>query len=192
MATSDLWIDRLTRLFREHPAWREAARLIDRRATSTVFFRHRPGEPWHLERRGEETLLLPGAADDPDFVFRFTPGAIDRLEAVRGSAGDFAAELFTLALSDDPELRVNIRVAAGFARLLRRGYVRLLIAGGPRVRAIGAAYGVVSVRSLQKLIATLRRYDPECEDSARRASRLRGSPKRRVSGDPRDLLGSKP
>jgi hypothetical protein len=153
----DPWIERLARLFREHPAWRESARFIDRRATSSVFFGHRPGEPWHLERRGDETLLVTGAAADPDFAFRFAPGAIARLEAVRGGPGDFAAELFTLALAQDPEIRVDLRIAASFARLLRRGYVRLLLAAGPRVRALGAEHGVLTVRGLQRLVTTLRK-----------------------------------
>lgn len=167
MEACDPPIERLARLFREHPAWREAARRIDPRSTSTVFFRHRPGEPWHLERRGDQTLLLPGAAADPDFVFRFPPGAIDQLAAVRGNAGDFAAELFTLTLSDDPELRVDIRIAAGFARLLRHGYVRLLVAAGPRVRALGAEHGVIDARSLGRLVSVLRGKDrAEWEDAA--------------------------
>ena len=159
MATPDPSIDRLGRLFREHPAWRDAARMIDPHSTSTVYFRHRPGEPWHLERRDDETVLEPGAAHDPDFVFRFSHGAIDRLAAVRGSAGDFAAELFTLALSDDADVAVEIRIAASFARLVRRGYVRLLLAAGPRVRAIGRARGVIGLTSLHRLVTQLRQRD---------------------------------
>lgn len=169
MTAPDLWIETLARMFREHPAWQETARLIDPRSTSTVYFRHRPDEPWHLERRGDETLLLPGAAADPDFVFRFTPGAVARLSAVRGNAGDFAAELFSLAWSDDPTVRVNIRIACGFARLLRRGYARLLLAAGPRARAIAAAHGVDGMSSIQHLVATMRRIDHAgWEERARR------------------------
>jgi len=152
----DPWVARLARLFRAHPAWCEAAALIDARATSNVFFTHRPGEVWHLARRGSETLLLPGAAAAPDFVFRFTPAAISRLESVRGDAGDFAAELLELALAEDPTTRVDIRIAAGFARLAARGYVRLLLASGARVRALGAAHGVTGLRGLQSLVAALR------------------------------------
>jgi hypothetical protein len=159
MDLPDPSIERLARLFREHPAWREAARRIDRRATSDVYFSHRPGEAWHLERRGDETLLLPGVAADPDFSFRFPPAAIDRLEAVRGGAGDFAAELFSLALSDDPALRVDLRILADFPRLLRRGYVRLLATAGMRVRRLGAAHGVFGLRDLGRLVARLRRGD---------------------------------
>jgi hypothetical protein len=158
MTAPDLWIETLARMFREHPAWQETARMIDPRSTSTVYFRHRPDEPWHLERRGDETMLLPGVAADPDFVFRFTPGAVARLAAVRGNAGDFAAELFSLAWSDDSTVRVNIVIATGFARLLRRGYVRLLLAAGPRARAIAAAHGV-GMSSVQHLIAAMRKFD---------------------------------
>jgi len=170
MTTPDLWIETLARMFREHPAWQETARLIDPRSTSTVYFRHRPDEPWRLERRGDDTLLLPGAAEDPDFVFRFTPGAIARLAAVRGNAGDFAAELFSMAWSDDPAVRVNIRIACGFARLLRRGYVRLLLGAGPRARAIAASHGVDGMSSIQHLAATMRKIDRAgWEEQSRRA-----------------------
>jgi hypothetical protein len=189
--TTDLSIERLARLFSDHPAWRAAARLLDPRATSTVFFRHRPGEAWHLERRGDETLLLPGAAEDPDFAFRFSPGAIDRLAAVSGNAGDFAAELFTLAYSKDPEVRVNIRVAAGFARLLRRGYVRLLIAAGPRARAIGFQHGETGMSSLQHLVASLRRLDrPEWEQPASGAEPAQPTPRRARRATARPSLHS--
>jgi hypothetical protein len=163
----DSCIDRLASLFRLHPAWREAARTIDPRSTSNVFFTHRPGEPWHLERRGDATLLLPGAVPDPDFAFRFSPGAVARLESVRGESNDFAAELFALALDDDPAVRVDVRVVAGFPRLLRRGYVRLLLESGSRVREIGAAHGVRGLNGLRRLVAAYRNSTPrDWEDGA--------------------------
>jgi len=64
--SSDPWIHCLLQLFREHPAWRQTARFIDRRATNNIFFAHWPGQARHLERLGNDTLLLPGAAPDPD------------------------------------------------------------------------------------------------------------------------------
>jgi hypothetical protein len=168
---SDEWIERLARLFREHPAWRACARFVDRRATNNVFLSHRPGEAWHLERRGDTTLLQPGAAPDPDFVFRFPPGAIERLEAVRGGPGDFAVELFGLTLTRDPATRVDLRVAASFPRLLRRGYVRLLAAAGPRVLRLGAAHGVHGLAGLRELVLRLQSIAPaawetECASAA--------------------------
>ena len=46
----DEWVERLARLFLEHPAWQSAASLLSQDTTSNVYFTHRPGEVWHLER----------------------------------------------------------------------------------------------------------------------------------------------
>ena len=167
--TPDEWTERLARLYREHPAWRSAARRLVAAATSTVYFSHRAGEPWHLEQREGETRLLPGAAPDPDFVFRFTPDSIERLEAVTGGVGDFAVELFTLIAEADPDEGVGLRIVAGFPRLVRRGYLGLLLASGPRVVAFGATHGVRTVGALRRLVARLRDSGPaDWETEARR------------------------
>ncbi len=160
MPAPDAVVERLARLFGEHPAWVRAARQLAPEATSSVYFSHRPGEVWHLEQPRGTTQLLPGAAADPDFVFRFTPAAIARLEAVGGGIGDFAVELFRLVLADDPELRVGLRIAARFGRLLRRGYLGLLVAAGPRVLAFGAAHGIRTPGALRRFVTQIHSPTP--------------------------------
>ncbi len=157
----DPHVERLARLFREHPAWRAAARHVADDAESRVLFAHRPGERWHLARRGGESLLLPGDVPDPDLVFRFSPAAIERLAGARGSVGAFAVELFGLVVGDAPDVRVDLRIAAPFARLVRRGYLRLLVAAGWRVLAFGARHGVRSLGPLRRLVERLASRSPE-------------------------------
>jgi hypothetical protein len=157
---TDPVVDRLSGLFREHEAWVAAARYIDPVGSSNVYFSHRPGEAWRLVQNGGGTRLLPGADPDPDLVFRFSPGAVARLAATRGGIGAFAVELFTRSLDEDPEQRVEIRIAADFRRLAARGYVRLLLAAGPRVMAFGLAHGVASLGALRRLVAELRSREP--------------------------------
>ena len=161
-------VTRLARMFLENPAWAGAAKRIENDATSSVFFSHRPGEPWRLERHRGRTLLLPGAAPDPDFVFRFTPASIERLCAADGSIGHFAVALFELIAEQSPRLRVGFRIAAPFPRLVRRGYLRLLAVGGLRVLAFGAARGVRSPADLRRLVERVRRRGPEAWELARR------------------------
>jgi hypothetical protein len=155
----DVTVRRLAALFERHPAWLAAARHISGETQSDVYFRHRPGEPWHLERRAGGTRLLPGASGDPDFVFRFTEGAIERLESVHGGVGDFAAELFVLLVAEDDRVRIDIRIAASFPRLAERGYLRLLLAAGPTVIAFGAAHGVRTLGALRRFVAERRSGD---------------------------------
>jgi hypothetical protein len=159
-AARDPDVDRLAGLFRAHPIWCEAARGISEDATSNVFFRHRPGEPWRLVRRAGESVLEPGRAADPDLAFCFPPAAIGALEATRGGVGDFALALFRLMLDSDPERRVELRVIAPFTRLLRRGYVSLLLRGGPRLLRFGAAHGVRSLAELRRAVEAARSAKP--------------------------------
>lgn len=155
-ADTDPHVELLARLFREHPAWREAARYVSDDAASRVLFAHRPGERWRLVREGGESLLLPGDVADPDFVFRFSPGAIERLAAVDGPVGAFAVELFRLILGEVPQAPVELRIAAPFARLVRRGYLRLLLTSGWRVVAFGARHGVRSIGQLRRRVEVQR------------------------------------
>lgn len=149
-------VDQLAGFFRDHPAWRRAARMLDDRCTSRVTFRHRPGEEWRLLRRGDSTVLERGIAGDPDFAFDFSTGAIARITSVEGDVADFAIELLTSAIDPDEERSVTIEIVAPFHRLLRRGYVRLLLAGGGPLLAFGWRHGVRTMRDLQALVSRLR------------------------------------
>jgi len=160
MGDADPVVEALADLFRAHPVWRRAAAHLSDRARSGVYFAHRPGEAWTLERHAGQTRLSPGACADPDLVLRFTEEAVRRLAAVEGDVADFAIALFECALESDPTARVDVRVAASFGRLLRRGYVRLLLAAGPRLLAFGAAHGVRDVGALRERVTALRATGP--------------------------------
>ena len=156
VASADPYVRMLAELFRRHPAWVRAARYVTDGAESAVAFSHLRGRSWRLVRRGHESLLLPGRARDPDFAFRFTPAAVERLAAVDGDVDDFAVELFACILEPRAQRRVDFRVIAPFSRLARRGYVRLLLAAGPKVARFGAARGVTTLRGLRALVAAHR------------------------------------
>lgn len=154
----DTYVEQLRRFFLEHPVWVEAARTVRDGAQSRVFFSHLPGE-WHLSREGGRSLLLEGPAQDPDLAFRFTPASVGRLTAVDGDIGDFAVALFACATDPDPEARVEFRVLAPFTRLLSRGYVQVLLRGGPKVLAFGASRGVRTLADLRRLLKHLQDRD---------------------------------
>ncbi len=159
-APDDPTVATLAQLFREHPAWCAAAAHLRDDASSAVWFRHLPGRPWRLVRHAGRSELLAGREPDPDLVFRFTPAAVERLAGVSGGVGDFAVALFELLAEGDPERRVDLRVAAPFARLARRGYVTLLLRAGPAVAAYGVSRGVRGLADLRRLVVSHRSRDP--------------------------------
>jgi hypothetical protein len=150
----------LADLFREHPAWVRASAMISPDSTSNVYFRHRENEAWHLARREDASILRPGSVSDPDFVFRFAPGAIERLQRVEGSIAEFAIELFSLIDAEDENERVEFRVVASFSKLRRSGYLQLLIAAGPKLLAFAAKRGVLTPDALKTLVTTTRTAEP--------------------------------
>lgn len=154
---ADPIVDRLAEFFHSHPVWQRAAGLLDRTACSRVTFTHRPAEEWRLVREGDHAILEPGVAQDPDLAFEFTPGAVERITEVEGDVSRFAIALFTAALDSDPERRLRLEVLAPFARLLRRGYVRLLWAGGGPLLAFGSQHGIRTMSQLRDLVAGLDR-----------------------------------
>jgi hypothetical protein len=159
----DPYVQQLRLLFLEHPAWLKAGKHIRDGASSRVLFSHVPGE-FQLLRRGGQSQLLEGAADDPDFAFRFTPRAVERLSAIESAdVADFAIVLFECTVSADPELQVGLRVVGGFPRLMLRGYVGLLFGGGSRLLAYGAGRGVRNVSDLRRFLKQTRSTDPRWE-----------------------------
>lgn len=154
----DPYVQRMRSFFLEHPVWVDAARSVRDGAQSSVVFSHVPGE-WHLVRRQQQSLLEPGPATEPDFAFRFTPASVDRLTSVEGDIGDFAVELFNCAVDPDPEARLGFRVLAPFTRLLARGYVQVLMRGGPKVLAFGASRGVRTLSDLRRLLKGMQGAD---------------------------------
>jgi hypothetical protein len=159
----DPHIAQLRDLFLSHPAWLDAASHIKDGAQSRVSFSHISGD-FYMIRKDGKSLLLPGEAKDPDFAFYFTPKAIERLAMVQGrDLADFAVELFDCIVSDDPELQVGLRILSSFPKLFWRGYVGLLMKGGPRVLSYGASRGVTSMSDLRRFLKQSRASDPRWE-----------------------------
>lgn len=149
-------LDQLAELFERNSVWRRAAAYLDDAAASDVYLTTRPSEVWHVEQRAGETRLIRGAARDPDFAIGFTPSAVARLAEVDGEVGDFAVRLFRLATEAAPQDRIELRVLAPFARLVRHGYLSLLAGGGLRVLSYGATHGVRTLRELRRLVERAR------------------------------------
>jgi len=100
--------------------------------------------------------MRPGAARDPDFAFRFTPATIQRLAEVKGDIADVAVALFDLIAAKDEDAQVGFRIVAPFWRLVHRGYVRLLLAGGAKLLAYGTTRGVRTLADVERLVAQSR------------------------------------
>lgn len=156
----DAYVLALGRLFRDNPVWARAMGCIAIGVASNVYFTHLPQQAWRFVKAAEGVDLVPGRADAPDFVFRFTPGAVVALASAAGSADAVAVTLFDLMLDPDSARHVDFRIVASYATLVRHGHVRLLVTSGPKVLAYGAAHGIRTPGQLRELVRNLRRRAP--------------------------------
>jgi hypothetical protein len=160
----DPTVEKLRSLFLNHPAWLKAAEPIKDGASSRVLFAHLPSE-YQLLRQDGQSLLLEGPAVEPDFAFYFPKKAIDRLCAVQGTEqADFAIALFDCVVSEDPDEQVGLRILAGLGQIFWKGYLTMLLRGGPRVLAYGARRGLHSVADLRKFLKHTRASHPRWEN----------------------------
>jgi hypothetical protein len=78
--------------------------------------------------------VVQGPAKDPDFTLTMTPGAVERITALRGDdVGALGIEFFKLMLEKDSGLKIRARVETSTARLLGHGYLGVLALGGMKV-----------------------------------------------------------
>lgn len=146
-------VQTLRHFFAEHPVWVEAARSVKNGANSEVYFAGTKGQ-WHLMRDDGVSYLREGRAPSPDLSFVFTEAAVHRLVSMDGKEiSDFAIILFDLITSEDENEKVGFRVTGSFFRILRRGYVQVLLKGGPRVLQYAARHGVTNLTDLSRLLS---------------------------------------
>ena len=155
----DKYVEKLRHHFLHHPVWVEAAKPIREGAQSLVTFSHLKGI-WHLRREGGKSLLVQGRPDQPDFGFCFTPPSIERLTEIEGDIGDYAVTLFSLITHPDPQVRIGFKVYASVPRLLKMGYVQVLLRGGPKVLQYAGQRGVRTLGDLFRLFQELRTPAP--------------------------------
>lgn len=130
---SDSHTEAMSNALARHEGWRAVSRRIKSGAKAKVVFSHRPGDPWHVVWQRSGSLLRPGPVVDPDAAFLLTPGSIARLSTLDGGIPEIGSELAALLTHDDSELRMDLRITAPLSKLIRHGYVRLLLeaaAGG--------------------------------------------------------------
>lgn len=125
-------LDALRRFFRSAPAAGRATRPLSREAEVALDLE---GGPARFTMASGAPEILPGPARDPDFALAVPPGAVRRLTSGEAGVGGLGVAFFRLVLSRDPALRIRVRLHASTARLLSRGYFRVLALGGFQVAA---------------------------------------------------------
>lgn len=147
---------RLVNYFAENPAWVSAAKPLGDGVCSRVYFFGEDTE-WNLVRRNGVSVLEPGRADNPDFEFTFSEGAINYMtELAEGTIGDFATRFYECCFLMDEARRVEFQVVSSVSQIVRRGYWIIVLKGGFKVLKIARQHGIGGVQDIKRLFGLLR------------------------------------
>jgi hypothetical protein len=121
----------LKNFFETSPAARKATKHLNSEAEVALALE---GGAARFTMRSGSARVEATPAADPDFTLTIPEAAVSRITGIQGDdVGAFGIEFFKLALEKDPALKVHVRVDAPTARLLSRGYLGVLAAGGMKV-----------------------------------------------------------
>ncbi len=150
-------IEQLTRIFTTMEAGRNAVRPLKRGTTVGIRILGEPGE-YTFERTAQSAEIRPGAAVDPDFILTMGPNAVQQIHDTEGNRiGDFGVSFLKAMMAEEEENAVRVQLKAGLFRLTRRGYLKVLLLGGPVVVAFMAKHGYVGPTAVAKAIKKLKK-----------------------------------
>ena len=121
-------------------------------------------ETFVLFRDGKELRCIPTAADtggDFDMEFTIPPTTVHEMVQRANGPGAGVAELAQTALScvftTDTQRKVTFEIYASLFTLVRKGYISVLIAGGPDVLRFLGQHGFGSLEKIRNAVSQGRR-----------------------------------
>lgn len=99
--------------------------------------------PYTLIKEKGKSVLRPGKPEKPELYMKFNKGAIDYLFELRSdNIQDYALRLFECAIRPTPERRVEGKLLTSLLDAYRKGYIKMLLLGGPKAVGWAAQLGI--------------------------------------------------
>jgi hypothetical protein len=146
----------LRQLFEESGAARKAAKALSKAACVGVRFTDVPGD-FRFYAVDGKPRFEPGKAAEPDFELTLPPRAVhDICGKHSGDVGDLSILFVQHIFTNEPEQRVQVKVHSGLIKLTLHGWLRVVVAGCPKLIAYFARMGLKSPSVLAGAISRLK------------------------------------
>ena len=147
----------LRQLFETSEASRKAATSLSAAASVGERFTDVPRD-FRFHSVDGKPRFEPGKAEEPDFELTVPPGAVrDRCEKSSTDAADLGAcFLRHLFFAREPEQKIRVKVHSGLIKLTMHGWLRVVIAGCPRVILCLAQMGMKGPSALASALSRLK------------------------------------
>ncbi len=147
----------LRQLFETSEVSRKAATSLSKAASVAVRFTNLPGDFRFYSVDGKPRFE-PGKAEEPDFELTVPPGAVrDICGKSSADVADLGAFFLRhLFFAREPEQKIRVKVHSGLIKLTMHGWLRVVIAGCPRVILCLAQMGMNGPSALASALSRLK------------------------------------
>jgi hypothetical protein len=130
----------------------KAAGPLKNGACVGVSFAEEPGNHFHFIREEKKSHLRTGLPEQSDFDMHLPLGTVEELVNFKSEKiPDIGATIFTRALMDNEEERLQITLHKGPLKLARLGYMGVVGKGGLAVFKIIRKHGLMNVAKARKV-----------------------------------------
>jgi len=123
----------LRQLLETSEAGRKAASSLSKAVSVGVRFTDVPGD-FRFRAVDGKPRFEPGKADEPDFELTLFPGAVhDVCGKSSADVGDLTVLFLQHIFANEPDQKILVKVHSGLVKLTMRGWLRVVVAGCPKL-----------------------------------------------------------
>ena len=138
---NDLYL-RMKEFFEVNPVTRKLAGPLKEGAVAELAF---DGDAtlYAMVKEGGRSVLRPGRPEHPEMVMKFNKGAIDYIFGLESEkVEDYALRLFECAVQPTQKRWVRVKLTTSILDAYRKGYIAMLLLGGPGAVKMAAQLGI--------------------------------------------------
>lgn len=156
MEERTILIEKLKKFIEAHPVAMKAAGHLKKGASADIVIQGVDGI-WHFIKTEAGGKFIEGPSPSADFSMQIPPRAIEELSAMQGdNMAEFGILFFKYAGAQDFDNKIFVQLKSGLLTLTAKGYVKLVLAGGPSLAAWIATKGFGGPAGIKKAFDRLR------------------------------------
>jgi len=129
--------EKLKDFFDNREVAHKATKPLGKKAKGAVVFSDLDNKTVLFKKNGKYSTLFEEDYSNSDFTITLSDGAIEELINFQSeNVGDFGLKFFKILRAKEQGKEINVKINIGFFKLVTRGYLKVLLLGGPVVRSI--------------------------------------------------------
>ncbi len=147
--------EKLKNFFDEREVAHKATKPLGKNAVGEVIIIiNEEPKSYAFKKSGDFATLFDEKAIEPDFTMKLEEGAVDEMINLKSeSVGDFGVHFFKVFKAKEEGKIIKLKLNIGFFKIISKGYLKVLLLGGPIVLSALTKLGINGIEGLKKILS---------------------------------------